>query len=155
MCWTGKRFFERMPRIALRDIEVYKVLTKEGESPYQDYQYEFNQETKQISLKSNKCILSGTIEIKYGYHSYSKKCRFVKSFYDNTTYTYITVFPKKRKENPNTFISGLSYNNKVIYKAIIPKGTIYYQNRDGEYVSEKIIVTDELVKPNGKNYIEK
>ena len=87
--------------------------------------------------------------------SYSKKCRFVKSFYDNTTYTYITVFPKKRKENPNTFISGLSYNNKVIYKAIIPKGTIYYQNRDGEYVSEKIIVTDELVKPNGKNYIEK
>ena len=155
MCWTGKRFFERMPRIALRDIEVYKVLTKEGKSPYQDYQYEFNQETKQFFLKSNKCI-SGTIDIYEGYHSYSKKCRFVKSFYDNTTYTYITVFPKKRKENPNTFISGLSYyNNNVIYKAIIPKGTIYYQNRDGEYVSEKIIVTDELVKPNGKNYIEK
>lgn len=63
MCWTGKRFFERMPRIALRDIEVYKVLNKEGESPYQGYQYEFNQETKQISLKSNKCILPGTIEI--------------------------------------------------------------------------------------------
>lgn len=152
MCWTGKRFFERMPRIALRDIEVYKVLTKEGKSPYQDYQYEFNQETKQIFLKSNKCI-SGTINIYEGYHSYSKKCRFVKSFYDNTT--YITVFSQKKKENLNTFISGLSYINKVIYKAIIPKGTIYYQNRDGEYVSEKIIVTDELVKPNGKNYIEK
>lgn len=69
MCWTGKRFFERMPRIALRDIEVYKVLGKDGKSPYQDYQYEFNQETKQISLKSNKCILSGTIDIKYGYHN--------------------------------------------------------------------------------------
>lgn len=150
MCWTGKRFFERMPRIALRDIEVYKVLTKEGKSPYQDYQYEFNQETKQISLKSNKCI-SGTIDIYEGYHSYSKKCRFVISFY----YNYITVFPPKKKENLNIFISGLSYSNKVIYKAIIPKGTIYYQNRDGEYVSEKIIVTDELVKPNGKNYIEK
>lgn len=152
MCWTGKRFFERMPRIALRDIEVYKVLTKEGESPYQDYQYEFNQETKQISLKSNKCILSGTIEIKYGYHSYSNKCRFVKLFFINTT--HITVLSKKRKENTNRVIGGF-YNNNVIYKAIIPKGTIYYQNRDGAYVSEKIIVTDELVKPNEKNYIEK
>ncbi len=152
MCWTGKRFFERMPRIALRDIEVYKVLTKEGESPYQGYQYEFNQETKQISLKSNKCILPGTIEIKYGYHSYSHKCKFVKLFFINTT--HITVLSKKRKENTNTVIGGF-YNNNVIYKAIIPKGTIYYQNRNGEYVSEKIIVTDELVKPNGKNYIEK
>lgn len=142
MCWTGKRFFERMPRIALRNIEVYKVLTKEGKSPYQDYQYDFNKETKQVYLKTLKRV-NGAIDIYEGYHSFSKKCRFVKSFYDNTTYTYITV------------ICGLSYNNKVIYKAIIPKGTIYYQNRDGEYVSEKIIVTDELVKPNGKNYIEK
>lgn len=155
MCWTEKRFFERMPRIALRDIEVYKVLGKDGKSPYQEYQYDFNKETKQVYLKTLKRV-NGAIDIYEGYHSYSKKCRFVKSFYDNTTYTYITVFPKKRKENPNTFISCLSYNNnKVIYKAIIPKGTIYYQNRDGEYVSEKIIVTDELVKPNGKNYIEK
>lgn len=142
MCWTGKRFFERMPRIALRNIEVYKVLGKDGKSPYQEYQYDFNKETKQVYLKTLKRV-NGAIDINEGYHSYSKKCRFVKSFYDNTTYTYITV------------IYGLSYNNKVIYKAIIPKGTIYYQNRDGEYVSEKIIVTDELVKPNGKNYIEK
>lgn len=142
MCWTGKRFFEKMPRIALRDIEVYKVLGKDGKSPYQEYQYDFNKETKQVYLKTLKRV-NGAIDIYEGYHSYSKKCRFVKSFYDNTTYTYITV------------ICGLSYNNKVIYKAIIPKGTIYYQNRDGEYVSEKIIVTDELVKPNGKNYIEK
>lgn len=142
MCWTGKRFFEKMPRIALRNIEVYKVLGKDGKSPYQEYQYDFNKETKQVYLKTLKRV-NGAIDIYEGYHSYSKKCRFVKSFYDNTTYTYITV------------IYGLSYNNKVIYKAIIPKGTIYYQNRDGEYVSEKIIVTDELVKPNGKNYIEK
>ena len=48
MCWTGKRFFERMPRIALRDIEVYKVLGKDGKSPYQEYQYDFNKETKQV-----------------------------------------------------------------------------------------------------------
>ena len=154
MCWTGKRFFERMPRIALRDIEVYKVLGEDGKSPYQEYQYDFNKETKQVYLKTLKRV-NGAIDIYEGYHSYSKKCRFVKSFYDNTTYTYITVFPPKKKENLNTFINGLSYNNNVIYKAIIPKGTIYYQNRDGEYVSEKIIVTDELVKPNGKNYIEK
>lgn len=153
MCWTGKRFFERMPRIALRDIEVYKVLGKDGKSPCQGYQYEFNQETKQISLKSNKCILSGTIEIEYGYHSYSKKCKFVKLIFISTA--HITVLSKKRKEKTNTIIGSFFDNNKVIYKAIIPKGTIYYQNRDGEYVSEKIIVTDELVKPNGKNYIEK
>ena len=143
-----------MPRIALRDIEVYKVLGKDGKSPYQEYQYDFNKETKQVYLKTLKRV-NGAIDIYKGYHSYSKKCRFVKSFYDNTTYTYITVFPPKKKENLNTFINGLTYNNNVIYKAIIPKGTIYYQNRDGEYVSEKIIVTDELVKPNGKNYIEK
>ena len=87
MCWTGKRFFERMPRIALRDIEVYKVLGKDGKSPYQEYQYDFNKETKQVYLKTLKRV-NGAIDIYEGYHSYSKKCRFVKSFYDNTTYTY-------------------------------------------------------------------
>ena len=96
MCWTGKRFFERMPRIALRDIEVYKVLGEDGKSPYQEYQYDFNKETKQVYLKTLKRV-NGAIDIYEGYHSYSKKCRFVKSFYDNTTYTYITVFPKKSK----------------------------------------------------------
>ena len=87
MCWTGKRFFERMPRIALRDIEVYKVLTKEGKSPYQDYQYDFNKETKQVYLKTLKRV-NGAIDIYEGYHSYSKKCRFVKSFYDNSSVNY-------------------------------------------------------------------
>ena len=75
MCWTGKRFFERMPRIALRDIEVYKVLGKDGKSPYQEYQYDFNKETKQVYLKTLKRV-NGAIDIYKGYHSYSKKCRF-------------------------------------------------------------------------------
>lgn len=148
MCWTGKRFFERMPRIALRDIEVYKVLGKDGKSPYQEYQYDFNKETKQVYLKTLKRV-NGAIDINEGYHSYSKKCYFI--YYITTC--HIFAFSKKSKSAFFSTLGDFSY--KKIYKAFIPKGTIYYQNRDGEYVSEKIIVTDELVKPNGKNYIEK
>ena len=140
MCWTGKRFFERMPRIALRDIEVYKVLTKEGKSPYQDYQYDFNKETKQVYLKTLKRV-NGAIDIYEGYHSYSKKCRFVKSFYDNSSVNYSNLLQFTFLSCLNLRKLRLVIHSWAVRKRLFGRTQPYYPFSLLQYVQRSVVVT--------------
>ena len=141
MCWEiNKKKFNKKPekyrKVAKKDIEVYKIGFEEdnGFSPYyrQDFIYKANSLNDEISLhmdsRHDECYC-----IDEGYHSYSGECGIINSFYD------IGVYSKNDNEKQFDF-----YQCDTIGKFIIPKGTEYYENEDGEIVSSNIIWTGKI-----------
>lgn len=100
------------PKIAQDDIEVWKVLTNEGLSPYQNYQYHpgINKPVKQRVIPVKQLLITdGCL------HAYRKK-EMAKEFRLNCMW-----------------IDGVEH---VIHRMIIPKGTAYYEGDDGDVCSE-------------------
>jgi hypothetical protein len=108
-------------KIARKDIVCYKEVENVG-SPFEivirsffaEYPYELGKLNKPVKIRIQKCIDEDKEIIHKGYHSYE-------------------FIPK-----------CLIFPNDVIVKCIIPKGTKYYSNLDGEYVSENIIIKEIL-----------
>lgn len=146
MCWRiDKKTFKKNPekyhKIAEEDIVVYKFGLKiDGKffpSYYPEFGYEPNSINEKVSLKLIKkggrvCLGTYYDYIDEGYHSYSRECGIINSFYD------IGVYSKNDSEKNLDF-----YWCEGIGKFIIPKGSEYYENEDGEIVSSNIIWTGE------------
>ena len=149
MCWSiNKIRYEKHPemyhKFAFTDMTVYKI----GHSalgvfiPYfkRGYLYEAKKMYKKIKLKKEEDFLSFFID--EGYHSYSEDCFY---HYDKHT---IMIYNKTYIINSfKSFVINYinKYNNDVgIF--IIPKGTEYYENEDGEIVSSNIIWTGKSIK---------
>ncbi len=124
MCWTS--FKSPVRRIAEQDITCYKVIfVAENKviSYYQEYEYEFEKlYTTEISNVAENGYVFIIIQ---GFHSY-EHC------------------PKINSE-------GIESENGTVYKfynmdtidtvrCIIPKGSEYYINENGEIVSNAIII---------------
>lgn len=131
MCWSAISIFDRIPKLAKTDIEVYKVVICGKYAPFQAYIYSINKEEPKIKMD---VILPARIDL--GYHSFSNKCRIKKVLKDVNIY-----FPHKGYE----CIFGIIRPLENIHKAIIPKGSLYFINRAGEIVSNRIIVTSEII----------
>ena len=98
------------PRIAQDDIEVWKVLTDKGLSPYYDYQYHhgINKPAEQKEIPIEQRLING------GYlHAYRNKVKADKFLLD---------------------CMGTPWY--IIHRMIIPKGTVYYEGIDGDICSE-------------------
>ena len=124
---------EGFHHIADKDIEVYKfgdVFEDDGNfHPYnQFFSYKPNVLNKEIklNLEENKNIFFARFEyeIYEGYHSYLH-CK-----------------------------QGIHLSNHHIGKFIIPKGTEYYENEDGQIVSSNIIWTGEYEDKRFNKYID-
>ena len=126
MCWIND--FDKIS-IAEEDITCYKVFRKgyfkkdsngnviKIASYFRFYTYYINK-------------LCRTIKIRIQYDKY-KKVYFINEGY----HSYIDQAVAKYKiKNSDTFI----------LKCIIPKGTKYAENRDGELVSSTMIITKEI-----------
>ena len=100
------------PRIAQDDIEVWKILTYKGLSPYYDYQYHhgMNKPAEQKVIPVEQQLINGG---------------------------YLYAYKKKEMAELNahkcTWIIGLEH---VIHRMIIPKGTAYYEGNDGDICAE-------------------
>ena len=134
MCWVGKE----VECIAEKDIVTFKLLNihkKELRSYYRSFLYKLNTlyETRLEKQISN----NDTIEISEGFHSYDIKCLVDKS------YGLYGVFSAKEGEK-DWYIESVSTPDVVFVKSIIPKGSIYFRNIDGEIVSNKIIIKELL-----------
>ena len=129
MCWSN---YMATPIVLKKPLRVYKVGTSTTFdnfiSLFQDYVYhkcqtmptvEINPELTQYNTFSplDKCWTRSTFCINEGYHSYLDQ-----------------AVAKYKIQNSDTFI----------LKCIIPKGTKYAENRDGELVSSTIIITKEI-----------
>lgn len=121
------------PRIALKNIRVRKVVTEEkfdGEmciiSLYRRYVYKHD---KTYKTKIKFSIINNKFVITEGFHSYDKRT--------------LCCFTDKRKTFTLSLIngeveSGYYHNRLSILEFIIPRGSIYFTNKRGEIVSNRI-----------------
>lgn len=152
MCWVtkNKKFIKK--RIAKEDIFVKKLMsksmdTKFVESPCFNMVWEFgrceNYREKIEILKDwdldKKLAKEWDLDkklvyvIQQGFHSLSPTCN-VKKINQNAVAFY---------ESKIVF-SFFDYNNSfILVDAKIPKGSIYYENEQGEIVSNKLIILQE------------
>ena len=140
MCWTT--FIRPHIQTATENIPVYKIVTKEGgfwfwstfQSYYQNFIYKLH---KIYSEKIGKICSeeANFYSINKGIHSY------------HNAFTKISV-----GKHGEIWIGGLNgdiigyyfqsaYRNVVKVQGYIPKGSKYYLNEYGEYVSEQIVLT--------------
>ena len=151
MCWSIKKIdYESNPekyhKIADKNITVYKFghgICNEFHPAFQiSFGYEPNvlKEENKLVFTENSLFtgISDTwYEIGKGYHSYSEDCSIgLFNSLDAYTLTF-SVLTKGEK------IGIRQYANVVIGRFIIPKGTEYYENEDGEIVSSNIMWTGE------------
>lgn len=130
MCWTAINILDTIPKRAKTDIEVYKVIYYKQYAPIWNYVYSINKEEPKIKMN---VILP--FYINRGYHSFSNKCKIEKI-------KNKLIIRSLYKERCGQFLVGSMEN---IHKAIIPKGALYFINRAGEIVSNRIIVTSEII----------
>lgn len=152
MCWVtkNKKFIKK--RIAKEDIFVKKLMsksmdTKFVESPCFNMVWEFGRCEKyreKIEILKDWDLDKKLAEewdldkklvyvIQQGFHSLSPTCN-VKKINQNAVAFY---------ESKKVF-SFFDYNNSfILVDAKIPKGSIYYENEQGEIVSNKLIILQE------------
>lgn len=114
------------PKIAQNDIEVWKVLTPKGLSPFQGYQYHPGM---------NKPACAKTIpvpreqqEIDGGYlHAFRNKEKA-------EGYTMVQLY-----KNAQYYI----YEDYVVQRMLIPKGSIYYEGNDDDICAERLYWPEE------------
>ena len=120
MCLYKKHY---LPKIAFRDIHVYKVLTE----------------------ISNCCMVTPYIKMPIKFNTIIKagKEGFWESIFDTWAvnrgfiHSYTDLFAARINEN----------RHDTIFKAIIPKGSLYYIGGKNEIASTKLIITTESCEP--------
>ena len=123
MCWKAIEKRDRIQLTAETDMPVYKVIGRNGRTPYMEYEIPVYGEPlpkKELRLDPFDIVVDS-------YHSYSTEVAIYDTF-------------------ESLDIEGVAryYHNNVVHKCYIPKGTKYYMNSDKEMVSETIVVTKEL-----------
>ena len=144
MCWIGKG----PAFLAERDIVVYKLghiieTTKEFQSLYQNYTYYPKGLNKVVTLvpivyatEVSKLRSSETGIIYEGYHSYKS----ISLPFNEIWIFYRNILLGNIRERIRIC------NSYYIATFIIPKGSTYYENRNGELVSSNIIYTGKYLK---------
>lgn len=147
MCWVtkNKKFIKK--RIAKEDIFVKKLMsksmdTKFVESPCFNMVWEFGRCEKyreKIAILKAWYLEAWDLNkklayvIQQGFHSLSPTCNVKK------INRYAVAFYESKK-----VFSFFDYNNSfILVDAKIPKGSIYYENEQGEIVSNKLIILQE------------
>ena len=128
MCWRSYKI--PVKEIATKDIVVQKILSRDNDgmlvSPvYCSHNWE---ETKEASLSKDISVehysdfnYLDSWDIEYGFHSCEKMTiKFGNKWYCNTEYIF-----------------GAD-DSDVLCEFIIPKGSIYYKNENGCYVSNRL-----------------
>lgn len=136
MCWTSlKEFGIPQARTAEEDIIVYKIVAV-GVGGIYSYFQNFGYKKQKEYCLDGELIIDGTNDYYYsisnGFHSYSGMCKvwvdakvFIVSVYSLTEKIYWNYIN----------------NATVVAECVVPKGSTYYENKNGEIVSNKIILT--------------
>ncbi len=124
MCWTSDTV--PIKQIASKDIIVYKTLAN-GKSVWYNYLYTLGK--LEILPKDLEVVNYGNrLAIHEGFHSFILDATFPSEFTDiKLTYK-------------GKCVAALLLTTENLYQCIIPKGSIYYVNEDGFYVSNQIII---------------
>lgn len=144
MCW---RAFKAEKKIAQKDFNVYKVLMRNVEnsllvSPFRYFPYCLGKEYKAEIHVEEAIFHYEKDTIDEGLHCYSEECmvkEFCKSIAVGNHYGALLEC-----------YTGEFYRlgtSPVVVKCTIPKGTAYYENGNGEIVTEKYILNKVVHAP--------
>lgn len=146
MCWTNRNELTKL--VANKDIECYKNFNLTAITFEQKSIFKFK-------FGKKKIIQLTSLFRKYLYIPY-KKQQFInlepiRSSYNvddfKNHYNYYYKI-ERGYHSYNTIKKAqeeIFFGDEIIIKCIIPKGTEYYINTNGEIVSSTIIVTDQIV----------
>lgn len=148
MCWSShsKKLMECY-RVAEEDVPVIKVMLEKVDCAGQFYYLSFFRGHVYIPKKAyvqpdafsynvTKFSDKNNVDIAIGFHSYSRECKFVKIM-QNLLHVYSPDETHVCEYYP------FEIGNLVLIDCIIPKGTPYYINERGEYVSSNITIVGE------------
>ena len=130
MCWTVS--MTPQSKLAEEDIPVFKIVRRNLKAYYRNFHYSIGEVFKtEISVPMySPCKV---FYIEEGFHSYSnQECK--TAITETLSEPIITVFHMFHGE----LYRLDSYIDACILECVIPKGSIYYINPRGEYVSDKI-----------------
>lgn len=128
------------PRIAQDDIEVWKILTDEGLSPFQNYPYHpgMNKPLKQKEIPLEQMHINDgylhayrdkeTAESMMDAHAYFQHLHLVYQPYQIAGNNIVIDF-----ETDTEAFEPVGY---VVQRMIIPKGTVYYEGYSGDICAE-------------------
>ena len=134
------------PKIAQDNIEVWKVLTDDGLSPFQNYPYHpgMNKPTEQKEIPLEQMLIDD------GYlHAYRNKAdaenllkhySIIQSHCQNYRASYTPH--NGTANNIETFVAidhvsqRMLIPSHMVQRMIIPKGTAYYEGADGDICAE-------------------
>lgn len=148
MCWNSTKPSNANPKVATKPIKVYKICRKDIDSRFLwSYYFKtlyavgatYKLPTK-ISVREYPYSVIGTLfEIDGGYHSYSRENTYIEQKYRYSFYVvsktdyildcYKVDIVNKQKEEDIV---------KVL--CTIPEGATYYENDNGEIVSDQITI---------------
>ena len=144
MCWKGRK--EEAIRLeAKKDIEVFKIIYYKTEkkiykSYYWGFEYKKDMIEKQDLRTSNNS--DGSILIQSGFYSYKSLDMLNVTNYPQDISVYVRSI--NDSETIDIVYSIYEKDKLIIAKFIIPKGSEYYENQNGEIVSNQIIFKEEV-----------
>ena len=128
------------PKIAQYNIEVWKVLTDEGRSLFQDYTYHLgmNKPAEQKEIPTEQ------MQIGDGYlHAYRYKERAEAMLESYAYFQQLHMVYQPYQLAGNSFVIDIETGNEafepvgyVVKRMIIPKGTAYYEGNSGDICAE-------------------
>ena len=136
MCWVSNKLHQMY---ALQDKIVYKVVLKKDITYHR--KYIFFGKKKMISVKS--------LIINYKYTPYLSNPRLeLRAYRDVLVYgKYSSVISRGYHSYTLKEAKHQADLDKfAIIQCIIPQGSIYYKNKYGEFVSDQLILTDQIIE---------
>lgn len=130
MCWIGN--LKSVAKIAEKDIKVYKIVTIIDHNLYsvfKNYKYRLGVEEK-ASLSISRLH---KLMITHGLHSYSEDCKI------HDTCTEVNVIVKNTDCMTCCMYTKVSTYTLCKLECVIPKGAVYYCNKNGEMVSDRLL----------------
>ena len=138
MCYKAFTKKAKTKQVAEKDIKVYKICVNTDHlviSYFQKYVYVPLEITHEINITFIEEL--GFNYVADGYHSY-KSCKWYPHL---SKYRHLTIVIE------DTYKAYYYKSPIVIAEFIISKGTIYYENTNGEIVSNQIMFTGIIHKP--------
>jgi len=133
MCWVTN--ITPQSKLAEEDIPVFKVVRKNSLlSYYTDYPYILNEVHTTKPLKINHSSVEEW-KIQEGFHSYSIECvtKIVRTVCGRSIKVY------NSDKDDEVLLDYYEISSTCKLECLIPKGSLYYVNEWGEYVSESIL----------------
>jgi hypothetical protein len=144
MCWTG---FLTDKKVAEKNITCYKIISQYQGKYYAYYRvtpYEFNKLYEEPITPLKRNALTYSHSVFEGLHCYSEnvKIKYYYGCFIVNTANITQYTPNFPHFESNVRFNVLTFYMPIVVKCIIPKGTVYYENKHGDIVSEKLILKE-------------